>query len=104
LVLTKNVPRVEAIISREWIAKGKNIKEYFVDWSKSAWCASVIPMIIAEIISADMDSKRSAAWPAQSPTLSPTRSAITAGFLWSSSGISVSTFPIRSAPTSAALV
>ncbi len=42
--------------------------------------------------------------PAQSPTLSPTLSAITPGFLGSSSGIPTSTFPTRSAPTSAALV
>ena len=42
--------------------------------------------------------------PAQSPTLSPTLSAMTAGFLGSSSGIPASTFPTRSAPTSAAFV
>ncbi len=49
-------------------------------------------------------SKRSAAIPAQSPTLSPTLSAITAGLRGSSSGIPASTLPTRSAPTSAALV
>ena len=54
-------------------------------------------------ISAEIDSNKSAACPAQSPTLSPTRSAITAGFLASSSGMFDSTFPIKSAPTSAAL-
>ena len=48
--------------------------------------------------------KRSAAIPAQSPTLSPTLSAITAGFLGSSSGIPASTFPTKSAPTSAPFV
>jgi len=53
-------------------------------------------------ISAEMDSNKSAAYPAQSPTLSPTKSAITAGFLASSSGILDSTLPIKSAPTSAA--
>src|SRR5688572_28925268 len=42
--------------------------------------------------------------PAQSPTLSPTLSAITAGFRGSSSGMPASTFPTRSAPTSAPLV
>ena len=42
--------------------------------------------------------------PAQSPTLSPTLSAITAGLRGSSSGIPASTFPTRSAPTSAPLV
>ena len=42
--------------------------------------------------------------PAQSPTLSPTLSAITAGFRGSSSGMPASIFPTRSAPTSAAFV
>ncbi|VVB84762.1 Uncharacterised protein [uncultured archaeon] len=42
--------------------------------------------------------------PAQSPTLSPTLSAITPGFRGSSSGIPASTFPTRSVPTSAAFV
>src|SRR5215203_1222338 len=42
--------------------------------------------------------------PAQSPTLSPTLSAITAGLRGSSSGIPASIFPTRSAPTSAAFV
>ena len=42
--------------------------------------------------------------PAQSPTLSPTLSAIVAGLRGSSSGIPASTLPTRSAPTSAALV
>ena len=50
------------------------------------------------------DSKRSAPIPATSPTLSPTLSAMVAGFLGSSSGMLASTFPTRSAPTSAALV
>ena len=51
-----------------------------------------------------MDSNKSAAYPAQSPTLSPTKSAITAGLRGSSSGIPASIFPIKSAPTSAAFV
>ncbi len=42
--------------------------------------------------------------PAQSPTLSPTLSAIVAGLRGSSSGIPASILPTRSAPTSAALV
>ena len=42
--------------------------------------------------------------PAISPTLSPTLSAITAGLRGSSSGIPASTFPTKSAPTSALLV
>lgn len=50
------------------------------------------------------DPKRSAPIPATSPTLSPTLSAIVAGFLGESSGRSYSSFPTRSAPTSAAFV
>src|SRR3546814_4047436 len=42
--------------------------------------------------------------PAQSPTLSPTLSAMTAGLRGSSSGMPASTLPTRSAPTSAPLV
>ena len=62
------------------------------------------PKIIIAIKLSELDSKRSAPLPAQSPTLSPTKSAITAGFLGSSSGIFVSSFPTKSAPTSAAFV
>jgi len=46
----------------------------------------------------------SLAIPAQSPTLSPTLSAMTPGFLGSSSGIPASTLPTMSAPQSAAFV
>ena len=42
--------------------------------------------------------------PAQSPTLSPTLSAMVAGLRGSSSGMPASTLPTRSAPTSAPLV
>ena len=42
--------------------------------------------------------------PATSPTLSPTESAIVAGFRGSSSGMPASTLPERSPATSAALV
>jgi len=42
--------------------------------------------------------------PAQSPTLSPTLSALTAGLRGSSSGMPASILPTRSAPTSAAFV
>ena len=66
--------------------------------------ASPAPRIMAPMFSAAVDSNRSAPRPAQSPTLSPTRSAITAGLRGSSSGIPASTLPTRSAPTSAALV
>ena len=50
------------------------------------------------------DSNKSAPIPATSPTLSPTLSAMVAGFNGWSSGIPASTFPTRSAPTSAAFV
>ena len=50
------------------------------------------------------DSCKSAPMPATSPTLSPTRSAITAAFRGSSSGMPFSTLPTKSAPTSALFV
>ena len=55
---------------------------------------------IQAIIDPQYDSKISDPIPATSPTLS----AITAGFLGSSSGIPDSTLPTKSAPTSAPLV
>ena len=66
--------------------------------------AITTPTIMAAIFSAVIDSKRSAPRPATSPTLSPTLSAITAGLRGSSSGSPASTFPTKSAPTSAAFV
>ena len=62
------------------------------------------PRMIAATSVTSYDSNRSAAMPAQSPTLSPTLSAIVAALRGSSSGISCSTLPTRSAPTSAAFV
>lgn len=47
----------------------------------NTFLAMVPPRIMAAMISAAMLSKRSAPLAAQSPTLSPTRSAMTAGFL-----------------------
>ena len=70
----------------------------------SAMVATVTPSTIVATTEPTYDSKMSAPMPATSPTLSPTLSAIVAGFLGSSSGIPASTFPTRSAPTSAALV
>ena len=64
----------------------------------------VAAMAIVAITEPTKDSKMSAPIPAMSPTLSPTLSAITPGFLGSSSGIPASTLPTRSAPTSAAFV
>ncbi|CAB5043431.1 unannotated protein [freshwater metagenome] len=65
---------------------------------------AALPRINAATSVTAYDSKRSAAMPAQSPTLSPTLSAIVAALRGSSSGMPCSTFPTRSAPTSAALV
>ena len=59
---------------------------------------------IQAIIEPQYDSKISDPIPATSPTLSPTLSAMTPGFLGSSSGIPASTLPTKSAPTSALLV
>ena len=58
----------------------------------SAWFLCQ-PGFIAAKISPAIDSNKSAPRPAQSPTLSPTKSAMTAGFRGSSSGMSDSTFP-----------
>ena len=59
---------------------------------------------IEAIIDPQYDSKISDPMPATSPTLSPTLSAITPGFLGSSSGIPASILPTKSAPTSALFV
>lgn len=80
------------------------MKPDFVSKSKPACSDKAPPSIMADNISAEMDSNKSAHYPAQSPTLSPTKSAMTAGLRGSSSGMPASTFPIKSAPTSAALV
>ena len=63
-----------------------------------------LPKTIVAKTVATYEPKRSAPIPATSPTLSPTLSAIVAGLRGSSSGMPASTFPTRSAPTSAALV
>lgn len=84
--------------------RGNRINPLLVSKSSPACSAIAPPKIIADKISAEIDSNKSAHYPAQSPTLSPTKSATTAGFLGSSSGIPASTFPIKSAPTSAAFV
>ena len=66
--------------------------------------SAVVASVAVAMMDPTYDSKRSAPMPATSPTLSPTLSAITAGLRGSSSGMAFSTFPTRSAPTSAALV
>ena len=96
------MPIVLPNMSKQWIARGNIIKVVFSSTSNPASLLKLAPNIIALRISAEIDSNKSAAYPAQSPTLSPTRSAMTAGFLASSSGIFDSTLPIKSAPTSAA--
>ena len=64
----------------------------------------VAPIVSAAITDPAYDSKRSAPIPAVSPTQSPTLSAMTPGFLGSSSGIPSSSFPTRSEPISALFV
>ena len=95
LVLTKKVPKIETKIPVAAKNRGKNTK---------LLVPAAAANTIAPIIDPTYDSNRSAPIPATSPTLSPTLSAIVAGFLGSSSGIPASTFPTKSAPTSAALV
>ena len=63
-----------------------------------------LPMTRAAQVASAKLPKRSLPIPATSPTLSPTLSAMVAGLRGSSSGMPWTTFPTRSAPTSAALV
>ena len=95
---TTYTPTIEAMTPNPRATSGKMIPAI------PKYANNATPRTIAPMFSAAVDSKRSAPRPAQSPTLSPTRSAITAGFRGSSSGIPLSTFPTRSAPTSAAFV
>src|SRR5438477_2015097 len=67
-------PTEEAIRPKARTTRGKRIQPTFFVARYNA-----TPRIIAPIFSAAVDSKRSAPRPAQSPTLSPTRSAITGG-------------------------
>lgn len=70
-VLKLKLPMVEAMMSRQCTAKGKNMKETYASYPKSASFDRVLPRIMALNTSALILSKRSAACPAQSPTLSP---------------------------------
>ena len=93
--LTIKIPKIEASNPNEASAKGRAIIPE----------SSIVAAIAIEaIIEPQYDSNMSEPIPATSPTLSPTLSAITPGFRGSSSGIPASTFPTRSAPTSALLV
>ena len=83
------------------MSRGKSI---ILNFKEESGVFTIRPKIIAPTNEPTKDSKRSAPIPATSPTLSPTLSAIVAGFRGSSSGIPASTFPTRSAPTSAAFV
>lgn len=93
LVDTAKNPKSDATIPAPAIQNGR-----------AALTAFPLARVAAAMIEPTKDSKRSAPIPATSPTLSPTLSAMTAGLRGSSSGMSISTLPTRSAPTSAALV
>merc|ERR1711991_266252 len=102
---TSKMPIIEQIRPKEARAKGINCNMY---WSPPSFVIVADVMDAANAIDAiidpQYDSKISEPIPATSPTLSPTLSAITPGFLGSSSGMPASTLPTRSAPTSALLV
>ena len=93
--LTIIIPSIDANSPREAKAKGSAIIPVL---------SIVAAIAIDAIMAPQYDSKISEPMPATSPTLSPTLSAITPGFLGSSSGIPASTFPTKSAPTSALFV
>ena len=102
---TKMIPMIEQTSPRDARANGRNISSLLLPPSMSkAMAESVEAIAIVAIIDPQYDSKISEPIPAISPTLSPTLSAITAGFRGSSSGIPASSFPTRSAPTSALFV
>ena len=99
-----NFPQmIENIVQRVQITRGRITKESPPRVSVIVVLTTAPSTIVARIV-LTYDPKRSAPIPATSPTLSPTLSAITAGFLGSSSGIHASSLPTKSAPTSAALV
>ena len=105
LPLTSMIPITEAMIPTAEMISGNTAAVVSVKTASSAAVlTATAAKVIAEMIEPTYDSKRSEPIPATSPTLSPTLSAITAGFLGSSSGIPASTLPTRSAPTSAAFV
>ena len=91
---------IETITPEEAINNGRTTNET----SKEPKDKILAPSTIEPIIEPTYDSNKSAPIPATSPTLSPTLSAIVAGFKGWSSGMPASTFPTRSAPTSAAFV
>ena len=98
-LVAKKVVKKETRIPTAVIIKGKNIASVVL-----IRFSLVAPTTKAAQVDSARDPKRSAPIPAISPTLSPTLSAMTPGFLGSSSGRPSMTFPARSLPTSAALV
>ena len=101
----KNIAIMVAKSPKARTTSGKKIQaEGFGQPRSVAILNTATPRIMAPMFSAAVDSNRSAPRPAQSPTLSPTRSAITPALRGSSSGMPFSTLPTRSEPTSAALV
>ena len=103
LTFTKKVPIIDMMIPDAAINNGSNTALISIP-ENSFKPTKAAPNTIAPIIDPTKDSNKSAPIPATSPTLSPTLSAIVAGFKGWSSGIPASTFPTKSAPTSAALV
>ncbi len=102
---TMNTPTIDASTPTARAASGKMAPTAHSSGlsGKMRWKAGTPRMIDATRVTS-YDSNRSDAMPAQSPTLSPTLSAMVAGLRGSSSGMPASTLPTRSAPTSAALV
>ena len=101
----KNIATMVARSPKARTTSGKKIQaDGFGQPMSVAILYTATPRIMAPMFSAAVDSNRSAPRPAQSPTLSPTRSAMTPAFRGSSSGMPFSTLPTRSDPTSAALV
>ena len=102
--LTIKIPAIEHSKPSDARARGKNIKDSRDPRLSNSDRLNVEAIAIEAIIEPQYDSKISDPIQATSPTLSPTLSAITPGFLGSSSGIPASTLPTKSAPTSAHFV
>ena len=102
---TNKMPMMDAMMPTAESSSGKSAAVVSVKFAPlGAVCTATAASVIAEMIEPTYDSNKSDPMPATSPTLSPTLSAITAGFRGSSSGIPASTLSTKSAPTSAAFV
>ena len=76
------LPGIMASLATSQGCSGRSATLYTLHrWVQGTFRAMVLPRIMALMTSAAMLSNRSAPLAAQSPTLSPTRSAMTAGFL-----------------------